>query len=157
MIWAGLTVLFAMQASGGDTVPDTPVTVSMVAVQATHEGRAKKFVAPELKKVRNAVIGLDYDTFNRVREQRKPVPYGQESEFAINARYTLYVTPLSRAPDGRIRIKARIVMHPRTAGRESIDALNTTLIMVPGKHLNLGGMKLDVGELIVVMSLSESA
>lgn len=156
MIWAGLTVLLAMQASG-ETVPSTPVTVSMVAVQATNEGRAKKFVAPELRKVRHAIIGLDYDTFNRVREERKSVPYGRESEFAINARYTLYVTPLSRAPDGRIRIKARIVMLPRRAGREAIDALNTTLIMVPGKHLNLGGMKLDLGELIVVMSLSASA
>lgn len=153
MIWVTLTLLSTFQTGQQQSSADPSITVSLVAVQATNEGRRTKFVAPELIAVRQAVIGLDYDTFHQVKARRLRIAYGKESKFEITDRYTLYVRPISKSPDGRVRLNARITMTSKKEPKTAVNALDTTLIMAPGKHLNLGGLRLEVGELIVVLSL----
>lgn len=152
---AGLILLLAALAAAQDTGAPATVTVSMVAVQATNEGRSEKYFGPGLEEVYRAVIGLDYDTFHRVKSGEAPAPFDQETQFFINDRYTLYVTPLEKGSDGRIRIRTRIAMATRDGTGQPVNALDTTLVMVPGRHLNLGGLRLDEGELIVVLTVTD--
>ena len=150
MTAVSLTLFAVSLCAGADEVPDTPLQVSVVAVQAKNEGRTSKHFGPGLVRVRRAVSGLDYDSFYKVRSADIPVPYGEEAKIYIDGQYTLYVTPLSVVEDGRIRIKARITM--KLKGK-TVKALDTTLTMKPGSHLNLGGLRLSSGELIVVISV----
>ena len=144
--------LFAVSlVAAGDEVPGTPLQVAVVAIQAKNEGRASKHFGPGLEQVRRAVSGLDYDSFYKLRSADLPVPYGEEAKIYIDGQYTLYVTPLSVMKDGRIRIRARITMKSK---EKTIKALDTTLRMMPGSHLNLGGLRLSSGALIVVISVS---
>lgn len=144
--------LFAVSlVAQGDEVPGTPLQVTVVAIQAKNEGRASKHFGPGLEQVRRAVSGLDYDSFYKIRSADVPVPYGEEAKIYIDGKYTLYVTPLSVMADGRIRIKARITMKSK---EKTVRALDTTLTMMPGSHLNLGGLRLSSGALIVVISVS---
>ena len=147
---ASLTLLAVSLIAAGDEVPSEPLQVSVVAVQAKNEGRSSKHFGPGLEQVRRAVSGLDYDSFYKVRSADVPVPYGEEAKIYIDAQYTLYVTPLSVTQDKRIRIKARITMKSKA---KTVKALDTTLTMKPGSHLNLGGLRLSSGELIVVISV----
>lgn len=151
MTVVSLTLLtLSLVAADGD-VPSEPLQVSVVAVQAKNEGRASKHFGPGLSKVRAAISGLDYDSFYKVRSADVPVPYGEEARIYIDDQYTLYITPLSVTEDGRIRIKARITM--KSKGK-TVKALDTTLTMTPGSRLNLGGLRLASGELVVVISVS---
>lgn len=152
---AGFVILLtALAASPGDQ-PKSTVTVSMVAVQATNEGRKEKFFGPGLEEVYKAVIGLDYDTFHRVKATEVRAPYNRETKLFINDRYTLYVKPVEQGEDGRIRLQTRITIAPKKGIGDPINALNTTLAIAPGKHLNLGGLRLAEGELIVVLSVKD--
>ncbi len=150
MTAVSLTLLVVSIVAAGDEVPGTPLQVSVVAVQAKNEGRASKHFGPGLEQVRGAVSGLDYDSFYKLSSTDIPVSYGDEATIYIDAQYTLYITPLSVTGDGRIRIKARITMKSKA---KTVKALDTTLTMKPGSHLNLGGLRLSSGELIVVISV----
>jgi len=95
-----------------------PVTVDVVAVQATQENRPVKFYAPGLEWLEEMLKQprdyrarklAFYDTYRRIASERKPTVLGKQAVFPINQRYTLYVTPIAKEPDGRIRVQSRIV------------------------------------------------
>ncbi len=146
-------VLFAVSLLAADEkVPAQPASVTMVAVQATREGRAQKSFGPGLESVQRALAGLDFDTFARVQSAEIPSPYGEEQTIHINAKYTLHITPVSQQDDGRVRLRARITAVSRD-GSQTVNALDTTLQIKPGMQLNLGGLRLESGELILVISV----
>ena len=142
-----LTLSFV--AAGGD-VPAEPLQVAVVAVQAKNEGRVAKHFGAGLSKVRPAIKGLDYDSFYKIRSADVPMPYGEEAKIFIDDRYALYITPLSVTEQGRIRIRARITMKSKD---KTVKALDTKLTMTPGSSINLGGLRLKSGELIIVISV----
>ena len=149
---AGLILLAVSVVGVDEHVPSEPVTISMVAVEARREGRAQKSFGPGLESVQRALAGLSFDTFSRISAAELPVEYGTEQLIQVNTKYALYVEPVSQTDDGRVRIHARVTMKSRD-GTRTVDALDTTLLIKPGTHLNLGGLKLDTGELIVVVSV----
>lgn len=148
----GLILLAVSVAGADERVPSEPVTISVVSVEARREGRAQKSFGPGLESVQRALTSLSFDTFTRISSAELPVAYGSEQPILINSRYTLFVKPVSQTDDGRVRIRARITMKSRD-GTRTADAIDTTLLIQPGTHLNLGGLKLDSGELIVVVSV----
>lgn len=153
MSLAGLTVLLISLVGVDDVAQTGPVQISMVAVQATSEGRSQKYFSPGLKpEIRRSVSGLNYDTFSKLQEGSIPVPFNEEAKFYINEKYTLYITPLTVTGDDRVRMKARITVVSREKGK-TVNALDTTLTMARNSRLNLGGLRLDDGELIVVISV----
>ncbi len=83
----------------------------------------------------------------------KNAPYEVESAIPINDRYTLFITPVSKDDSGRVRVHVRIAMKPRREGDPPINVLSkTTIALVPGEKVNLGGLRLsDGGDLIVVL------
>ena len=140
----------------GDSSASARVQVNMVAVQALNEGRETQYFDPALLGIRQSIQGLDYDTFREVRTTNQSLKYDKETKITINERYTLCLKPVKKDDHGRIRVQARIEMAPRREGDAAINALSdTTLLMMPGKKLNLGGLKLEKGDLIVVLWFDE--
>jgi len=152
MTAAGLVIFAVSLIAADEKSAEQAVSVTMVAVQATREGHPQKSFGPGLEGVQRALAGLDFDTFVRVQSAEIPSPYGQEQTIHINTKYTLHVTPVSLQDDGRVRLRARITAKSRD-GSQTVNALDTTLQIKPGMQLNLGGLRLDPGELILVISV----
>jgi len=149
-------LIVALAAGEGNAIKPEAVTVSMVAVRATIEGREEKHFDAGLEAIRKAVADLPYDTYRKVKSSKTPAPFDQETKIGINKEYSLYVTPLAKKSDGRIRMKARIEMQPKDEKKKAINTHVTTALLKPGKKLKFcGGMKADGGELVVIISIED--
>jgi hypothetical protein len=146
--------LLLLTAVGGWAQTATEVSVSIVAVQARHAGGDTKTFGPGLDDVKTAIEGLDFDSFTKVKGVTISANSDDETSVAINDAYTLFLKCLSRGKDGRVKLEARIELTPKKAGAAPVTALRTELTMAPGKHVNLGGLRLDEGELILVLRVA---
>ena len=129
-----------------------PVTVSLVAVRAANEGHARKVFGEGLEKVVQAIASLDYDSFSKVSASDATIPFGEKTKFFINSTYSLVIEPTAIDNEGRIRLHTQVMMKAKDR-KENVKALDTVLVMAPGKQLNLGGLKLADGDLIIVLSV----
>ena len=149
----GLILLAVASITAAGDVPSTPVTVSMIALQATDE--TQPYFDPQLNTVRHALADVKRNTFRKIASRQMAAPYEKDTKLAINSRYTLYITPLSKEADGRVRARARITLAPRDGQGKSINAVDTTLVIVPGDYVKIRGLKLDEGELVVLLTVSD--
>jgi hypothetical protein len=125
----------------------------MVAVQATSEGRAQKQFDPGLEGIRNAVAELKCDTFKQVASETRNAPYKQETKIGVTPKCSLYVTPIAKQPDGRIKVDVRIEATEEKTGK-SRNALRSTNVVVPGEKFKYR-MKMGDAELVVIVTVSE--
>jgi hypothetical protein len=149
---AGVLALAAAQAAPAETL-----RVKAAVIQATNEKRDKdeRYFDPRLDdETREAIDRLPFNTFRLKSKTQKAVAYDRETAFVINARYTLYLTPLRK--DDRERVRVRIRIEEKVEEDDKVkkrDALETTTRMANGKRLVLGGLRLDDGELVAVLCL----
>lgn len=130
------------------------VTLSVWVVQATREGRNTVEVDPALAPVRNELRGLPFDTYRSLLVTEKRCPRDAESTLQLTARYTLKTTFIEEMEDGRLRMELCIEMPPppHLEREKPVIVLSTVLKLSPQKQVKLGGMKLEVGEMIVVLA-----
>lgn len=145
------SAMFA-QPHGGP--PPPPVTVSVVAVHATSEGGAKHF-DPGLENVRRALDETGFDRYRKLSAATMACPFEQESSIDLGSGYALLVTPLSRERNGQVRMHIRLRMDTKPPRTQPLNAVDTTIAIGPGKQFVLRGLKMDHGELIVVLSLDK--
>ena len=150
----GLVLLAVASLTAAGDVPSTPVTVTMIALQASDESRP--YFDPQLNTIRHTLADVKRNTFRKITSRQTAAPYEKDTKLAINSRYALYVTPLSKEADGRVRAKVRITLAPREGGGKPINAVDTTLVIVPGNYVKIRGLKLDQGELVVLLTVSEN-
>ena len=156
LLSTAFVVVAVFLGADSDTSKPKPVTVSMVAVKAAQENRKETYFEPGLEGIRDAVSDLKYDTYRKVTSSRTTAPFGEEAKLPINATYTLYVTPVSKEPNGQIRLKTRIEIIPEDKTKKPVNTHVATVLQKPGKKLVLGGgMKLDEGELVVIITVVE--
>ncbi len=158
MSFAGLTIFLVALVGNADQALELPVTISMVAVQATNENRPanEKFFESGLESIRSSLESLPFDTFRKVKSDRGQVSAQEEAKFAIDDRYTLSVTPLSGDTEGRVRVKVRITEKVEKDGKTVTQkALETTSAIVPGRHLLLGGLPKDGGRLAILLTVEK--
>jgi hypothetical protein len=156
VIFAGLTIFLVALVGNVDQDLKEPVTISMVAVQATNENRpeGEKFFEPGLESIRSSLENLPFDTYRKVKSDQARVSAKDEAQFTINERYTLSVTPLSGDTEGRVRVKVWITEKFEKDGKSiTRKALDTTSAIVPGKHLLLGGLPMDGGQLAILLTI----
>ena len=146
-----MLLLVAPCALAQDSPPES-VTISVVAVQATTEGNRPKHFDRSIAHCKKSLVKLSYDTFRELKIVSRAIPFVKKTRIPINDQYTLYLTPIQRQPDGRVRVKATITMKKKPDGK-TVNALETTLSLPPGNPLNLGGMKLEKGDLVIVLSV----
>lgn len=177
--WAALVSMLAMglaaasvpevQAGGQTPVTRTAqgerVTVSCVAVQATREGREERFVDRAIRDLEKVVADKDtrrYDTYRFLWRGNATIAYEEEAVLRISERYTLFITPLSRDRQGRIRVAVKVEEQPERKERgededgekpEPVVAVRATSMLVPGNHLKLDGLNLDEGKMIIVVEV----
>ncbi len=107
-----------------------------------------------LDMIKTALASLPFDRFKRLASERTKTKVGEEATVKIDSRYTLFATPESRSDDGRVRMQVRLEM-ARGDDKPPAKAVDTTLLLAPGKMVNLGGFKMDQGELVIVMVVAE--
>lgn len=117
--------------------------------------RREKTYDGGLEPIRSVLASLPYDTFRRVASKRAETEVGKEERIPVNDRYTFFARPQSVGEDGRVRMAVRVEM--RRADGTQATALDTTILLVPGRMVNLGGFKLDEGDLLMVMVVADGA
>lgn len=129
--------------------------VAYTAVEASQENREEPYFDPALGDVRNAIDHLGYDTYRYITSGSIHADYGQEAELELTGRYTLYVTPLSKERDGRVRAEIRVTKERDERDEDGnpieVNALRTTSRLMPGDELCLGAFDLDEGDLVIVL------
>jgi hypothetical protein len=163
---ATLTTLTSTEPSSVTRVAAAgKVTVSCVAVKATHEGRDERYIDRDIRALEEVVVEKDsrrYDTYRFLWRGNATMAYEEESSLRISERYTLYVTPLSQDRQGRIRVAVRVEEQPDPKARRSrndeeapkpVVAVRATSLLVPGNHLKLDGLNLDEGKMIIVLTV----
>lgn len=149
----GTTLLLQLAILSPALANPAPVEFSMVAVKASNVGVSPKQFGAGLGKVKSAIQSLSYDTFEKISSSNATIPFGEKTEFFINQKYTLVVEPTAVDERGRIRMNTVVMMKSDREDGKLVKALDTVLVMAPDKHLNLGGLKLEDGDLIVVLSV----
>jgi hypothetical protein len=190
---SAIVLVVALATAGGQ--PDTEkVTVSVLSVQATNEGRSaqrdetanveskpkrsttapylqqgfapglrdkpkpkkqgngdRRYFEAGLESIRDAAATLPYDTYKKIKSESSNIAFGKESQFEINGRYTLRLTPLDRDSQGRLRIKVSVdEKSVRDGNQHTVTAVETTSAIAPNKYLVLGGrLPLDEGQLVI--------
>lgn len=146
-------LLMAGLAAGDDAA--RPVDLSVWAAHATQENRTEKWVDADLEPIRAALNDLPFDTYKKIQVARQSIPCGQETRFVLDERYTLFVTPVSREKDGRIRLEIRVDLAPKSPEAKPVKALATRIVVTPGEKVKFRGLKREQGELIVVLSAAQ--
>ena len=154
---AGFTVIIgALLVGPGDEAPP-PVRIAVYAVQVTDEQRKDKYYDPVLQPVRRALDDLKFDTFREVRTATLTVSLNEEASLKLDSKFTLFVKPLSREQSGQVRLDVRVEMPPKKRDQKPIKVFETRIAMAPGKPFRACGLKLEEGELVVVLSIPETA
>lgn len=151
MIVAG-AIFFASFMAAQSDVTQPPADVAVYAIYATNENRPEPEFDPALAPVRHAVSDLGFDTYRKIKADVISAPFGKETGFPINEKYTLYIKPLNRQ-DIQTRINVRVELAPRSQQERPKTAVTTVVAMAPSKQVKLRGLKMDKGELVIVLAL----
>jgi hypothetical protein len=165
-----LAIVLAADGGGDPQQPPKPVAVTMIAAQATHEDREDPSFDRDTKAIRAAVADLkQFDTYRKIRVVKANAPFGKETKFPVDAKYTVYLHPLSKDSAGRIECKVRIaekieknrdakkdVHKKKSAKAKEKNALVCTVRTLPNKQFKLAGLRLKKGRLVVVLTLRET-
>ena len=121
--------------------------------QQSGNGDARQF-GPGLESIRDAAASLPYNTYKKIRSETSVIAFNKESQFEINARYRLRLTPLDTDSVGRLRINVSVDdLTVRDGKTITVTALETTSAIAPRKYLVLGGrLPLDEGQLVIFVS-----
>ncbi|NIA15466.1 MAG: hypothetical protein GWP08_15490 [Nitrospiraceae bacterium] len=147
-----LTIIVGAVLAGPDDTPP-PARVAVVVVHATREARERTHFDPGLEPIRETVSDLNFDTYRKIAAKVLNASFEEETRFKLSKKYTLVLTPLSKARNGAVRMKVRIDMLPENLRKKPVAVISTTVVAKPGKHFRLGGLRYDGGELVIVMEL----
>ena len=146
---AGVLILAPIQ------VLAAPAEFKIWAMEAHTEGRDAPHFDAGLEEIRDAVKALKFDTYLKLKTDVHQFKDDKEYRSPINDLYSLSASAPVADKDGRFRMQIRINMASKKAPGGEIEALDTELLLPPGKKVLVRGLKLGVGkELVVVLSLS---
>lgn len=123
--------------------------ISYWAVQATREGHPDKVYGHGLDPVTSQLADLPHDTFSLIVDGGLGANFGSKAEAVITPQYKLRIEPVDEE-NGRVRIRL-VVEYEKEPGK-LINAVDTRIVLTPGKQVRLGGLKLDEGDLVIIFS-----
>ncbi len=149
LVFLGAVLLAPLQTWAGSA------EFKIWAMEAHTEGRATPHFDEGLEAVREAVKALKFDTYLKLKTDEHTFTDSSAYEVAINDQYTLNASAPVIAEDGRYRVQIKISMDSKTSPGTKIEALNTELLLLPGKKVVVRGLKLGEGEeMVIVLSLA---
>ncbi len=149
LVLAGLMLVLAAGAVGEPR--RDPVSLSVWAACASKEGRETKHFDAAVKPIADAVGDLPFDTYHSVKTAKQTANIGVKAKFPIDAKYTLYITPVAHTSDKRIRLELLVEMAPKKKGDKPVKALSTRVLAKPRQKLKLHGIQAEKGELVIVL------
>lgn len=176
MTFAALAItatLLLTPLAGEETraVPTARVSVMLVAVRATHQGHEERQFDSSIASIKETVKDLkQFDDFRKLRTLKTVAPYGKDTKIALDNEYTLLLTPIERASHNRIRCNVRVQMRvekePEKKQKDDSEGetdepkykevLRCTLVALSGKPFKVGGLKLEEGQLVLVLTLTDT-
>lgn len=129
------------------------VNIRAVVVHAYDSGNKEKEFDKGCEEVRDVLKDLQFDTYRLVKAVTISASFGKETSTRVHPRYTLHVKPISRDTHGRTKVFVRISEAPKTIRGKPRNVLTTTANAAPRKKFILGGITLDRGKGIVVLSV----
>ena len=168
MTFAALAItatLLLTPLAGEETraVPTARVSVMLVAVRATHQGHEERQFDSSIASIKETVKDLkQFDDFRKLRTLKTVAPYGKDTKIALDNEYTLLLTPIERASHNRIRCNVRVQMRVEKEPEGETDepkykeVLRCTLVALSGKPFKVGGLKLEEGQLVLVLTLTDT-
>jgi hypothetical protein len=170
-ILASLALMVPVAAQQEEEPPPDPVSVMLVAVKATQQDHEERQFDKSIASIRDTVADLKkFDDFRKLRTAKTFAPYGKTTKIPLDKRYTLLLAPLGKASHKRIRCDVRVQMlleDKDDKKREKADeekeepkykeVLRCTLLAVSGKPFKIGGLKLEEGQLVLILTLTDPA
>ncbi|MGI6460985.1 MAG: hypothetical protein ACOX5J_13000 [Candidatus Hydrogenedentales bacterium] len=169
--WAMATVLLILPMAGQETqgAASPTVSVQLIAVRATNQGHEKAQFDSSIAFIRETVKDLkQFDDFRKLKTVNTTALYGKETRVLLDKRYTLLIHPIERDSRDRIRCDVRVQMRladskakaSAPAGQKKPEPkqkeiLRCTLLAISGKPFKVGGLKLDEGQLVLVLTLTD--
>lgn len=138
-----IALLLALPAAALDA------EISFWAVQATKQGQTEKVYGHGLEPVVSKLADLPHDTFSLLVDGGLGANFGSKAEAVITPQYKLRIEPLDEEA-GRVRMRL-VVEYEKEPGK-IINAVDTRIVLTPGKQVRLGGLKLESGDLVIIFS-----
>ncbi|HPO84870.1 MAG TPA: hypothetical protein PLN86_03370 [Candidatus Hydrogenedentes bacterium] len=126
-------------------------------VKATKENKEKQTTNAIPAEVSKTLENLNYRHVTLIKSPRFTTAFGEAFQFNIENRYDVSITPLEKADATRFRIRVLIEENmPMPDGTiQKRKALESVGALVPEKFLSFCGLKLEEGELVLVVSIQE--
>ena len=140
-------LLASPDAQGGMPAAET-LKFKMYAVMAQKASGDKAPPSAELKPVESLLKSLPYTRYEAITVSEQETPDGKETEFPINAAYTLVVRPDGRDEKGAARLDIHVDLMQEG---KLVKALTAQAAAKAGDALLLRGMPLAPGELVIVL------
>jgi hypothetical protein len=152
MVFLGAALLAPLQIWAGSA------EFKIWAMEAHTEGRATPHFDAGLEPAREAVKSLKFDTYLKLKTDEHTFKDAKEYRTEIDDLYSLTASAPAVEKDGRFRMKIKITMDSKTSPGTEIEALDTELLLSPGKKVVVRGLKLGEGEeMVIVLSLAPPA
>lgn len=156
--WTFMVVVGAALLAPLQSWADGSTEFKIWAMEAHVEGRDTPHFEEGLEAVREAVKALKFDTYLKLKTDEHTFTDDRAYDVAINEQYTLEASAPEAAEGGRYRMNIKITMDSKTSPGTEIEALNTELLLLPGKKVVVRGLKLGEGdEMVIVLSLALTA
>ena len=133
---------------GTQSPPPTPIA-RMYAIYGYGAVPEQPYMDKNLEPVAEALANLPFTSYEAVTITEEEVPWQKETPMAVNAKYTVNVTPAGQNEEGAIELLVRIEMLQEDGAY--IDALKAQALAAQNGALRFRGMPLNSGELIVLL------
>lgn len=151
MVFLGAALLAPLQIWAGSA------EFKIWAMEAHLEGRTTPHFDEGLEPIREAVKALKFDTYLKLKTDEHTFTDTTEYSAPIVDQYSLTASAPVLEKDGRYRMKIKIAMESETSPGTIVEALETELLLLPGKKVVVRGLKLGEGEeMVLVLSLAVS-
>jgi len=130
------------------TPPPNPIA-KLYAIYGHGAVPEQPYMDQTLKPIASALSKLPFTSYETVSILDNEIPWGQETRFTLNAKYTVNVTPIRQDEQGSIQLGVRIEMLQDDG--TYVDALKAQALAAQNGALLFRGMPLNQGELVVVL------
>ena len=155
MMLGTLCAVVMALSSAPDDAAVKPVLLSIWAVQALKTGNGQKEFDSGAQTVRKAIEDLPYDTFRSLFAGGATVAPGAETRLPLNDRYTLLLQCRAREGKNAAHIDFTVELPPPSPGGAPRKAVQSCMIVCTGKMVRIGGLKMNEGEMVVVLEMTE--
>lgn len=139
-------------APGASPAPE-PLVLRVLAVRGSVQGLPNTQFEPGAEAAGPLVRHLPYDHYAPAVQEERETALGEAAAFALPEGHVLSVLLAEKTPEGLVRTEARV--QRTTPEGAALRALDTTALLPPNGVLNLEGVPVSDGELVIFIQLAQ--